>query len=720
MSRVSVQQQGVVKMPGTPTYPKESHTLALIYEALAAAEDMATCRHTDQLTAGFAEPRLHHLAKGLNRLAAVAGVHVARTSYMDAVESFRYDLFSKWTSVGMVRSALQDPAAFDSAYSSLQDDVSRELFDWFVHVRVAYATIGEQALTLYPAPIGREDYAKVILSLGKRTPEGYRACKWIIDSEPVAIVDSMLREQYSLPGVVEAESGDVVLDIGAYKGETALWFADRVGPEGLVLALEPGLQTGVVLRRNIERNLSAAMAPIGVLQYAAGAHEGPARFIATADSSSTVSIEGDVTVAMTAVDAMVVEQHLGRVDFMKMDIEGGEVDVLRGAEETLKKFTPRLAISVYHKPHNLPDVVALIRETHSDYEFRLSHRSPGLGGYRLVRSCLAVEQRPLDRGNGMGACHPSEPADCGGTMPGMSMAQSVAACIISYNPDAVVSRVVEAVRRQVSDVFVIDNDSAQKNRAWLAEVRNDQHVIVLENTENRGVAGALNQAAAMALDRGFKWLLLLDQDSIPPSDLVERLMREATDAVCLEQVAVLCPVSIGPDAAMPTTMTAAVMRPVDSAMNAGSVVRLKAWQAVSGYDEGLFIDYVDCDFCFKCRQSGWTIMEAQDVVMVHAAGSPTRHRFLWKRPLTSNHSALRRYYITRNRIILYRRYWHFAPLWIIRRVYHDVKEVAAVVLFESDRRLKVTAIQAGVVDGLRGVTGQALPERSSYLEGKDG
>jgi len=365
-------------MPGTPPYPKESHTLALIYEALAETEDMAARCHTDQLTAGFAEPRLHHLTKALNRLAAVAGVHVARTLYMDAVESFRYDLFSKWTSVGMVRSALQDPAAFDPAYASLQDDASRALFDWFVHVRVAYATIGEQALTLYPAPIGREDYAKVILSLGKRTPEGYRVGRWIIDSDPVAIIDSMLREQYCLPGIVEPQHGDVVLDIGAYKGETALWFADRAGPEGCVLALEPDLQTGVVLRRNIERNLSATMAPIRVLPYAAGAHEGPARFIVTADSSSTLGIEGDITVAMTTVDAMVVEQHLSRVDFMKMDIEGGEVDALRGADETLKRFTPRLAISVYHRPHDLPDIVKLILRACPDYPLYLSHKSPGL------------------------------------------------------------------------------------------------------------------------------------------------------------------------------------------------------------------------------------------------------------------------------------------------------------------------------------------------------
>lgn len=47
-----------------------------------------------------------------------------------------------------------------------------------------------------------------------------------------------------------------------------------------------------------------------------------------------------MSVPAVTIDDVMEEQHLGRVDFMKMDIEGGEVDALRGAEETLKKFTP--------------------------------------------------------------------------------------------------------------------------------------------------------------------------------------------------------------------------------------------------------------------------------------------------------------------------------------------------------------------------------------------
>lgn len=364
----------------------DSRALTLVDEALRAAEGVASSRHISQLTAVFADPPFHRLTRSLNRLAAMAGVYVARTSYVRPAESFRYDLFSKWTSIGMLRAVLQDAVTFDSTYASLQDDASRTVFDWFVHVRVAYAAMGEEALTLYPAPIAPNDYVKLVSSLGKRTAQGYRVGKWVIDSDPSAIVDSILLEQYRLPGLVENERGDVILDIGAYKGETALWFADQVGPEGLVLAMEPSVQTGAVLRQNVARNRSDSMAPIRILPNAAGADEGVAQFIATADSASTLGVEGETTVAMTTIDAVVVEQHLSRVDFIKMDIEGGEVDALKGAEQTLKRFTPRLAISVYHRPRDLPDIVALVRQACPDYRLYLSHKSP-----RLAETILFAE-----------------------------------------------------------------------------------------------------------------------------------------------------------------------------------------------------------------------------------------------------------------------------------------------------------------------------------------
>jgi len=146
-------------------------------------------------------------------------------------------------------------------------------------------------------------------------------------------------------------------------------------------------------------------------------------------------------------------------------------------------------------------------------------------------------------------------------------------------------------------------------------------------------------------------------------------------------------------------------------MSAGSIVRLAAWEAVGGYDDDFFLDYVDHDFCFRCRQHDWEVVQVCGAVMVHSPGSPTSHRFLWKRPMTSNHSALRRYYITRNRILFYRKYWRFDTSWILQDIYRAIKEIIGVVLFESDRREKLNAITVGVVDGFRGLSGKTQRKR---------
>lgn len=293
--------------------------------------------------------------------------------------------------------------------------------------------------------------------------------------------------------------------------------------------------------------------------------------------------------------------------------------------------------------------------------------------------------------------------------------RSVAACIVSYNPGAEARLVLCSVLPQVSTVFVIDNASSRESGLALTELCAELGVALIANKENIGVAGAFNQAASMAISQGYEWMLLMDQDSVAPVGLVQRLMRGVDRWGGTRLPAVLCPISIesepsGHQSRVPDADTA-----VEVCMNAGSIVRLAAWEAVGGYDRGFFLDYVDHDFCFRCRQHGWEVVQVCGAVMVHSPGSPTRHRFLWRRPATSNHSALRRYYITRNRILFYRKYWRFDASWVLRDVYRAIKEVMALVLFESGRREKLNAIGVGVVDGCRGITGRT--DRTHFVRG---
>jgi rhamnosyltransferase len=282
----------------------------------------------------------------------------------------------------------------------------------------------------------------------------------------------------------------------------------------------------------------------------------------------------------------------------------------------------------------------------------------------------------------------------------------VAACVVSYNPGPEVRGVLCSVLPQVSTVFVIDNASNKESTLALEGLCAQLGATLVANEENIGVAGAYNQAAKVAVSQGYEWMLLLDQDSVAPVGLVSQLMCGVDRWRGTRLSAVVCPTSIESEHTVHKSADPGADTPVKTCLNAGSMVRLAAWEAVGGYDEGLFVDYVDFDFCFRCRRRGWEIIQVGGAVMVHTSGTPTRHRILWTRPVTWNRPAPRRYYIARNRILFYRKYWRFDTRWVLRDVCYALKEMALLVLFESSTREKLRAIGAGIVDGCRGVTGK--------------
>jgi rhamnosyltransferase len=277
----------------------------------------------------------------------------------------------------------------------------------------------------------------------------------------------------------------------------------------------------------------------------------------------------------------------------------------------------------------------------------------------------------------------------------------VAACVISYNPDLVILKVVEAATQQAGEVLVIDNNSSPETGEWLAQACDELHATVIRNAENRGVAGALNQAAELALSQGFAWMLILDQDSVPPAALVEQLMTALQGSPIAEQTAVVCPRIVKVGRRVSGATSRAPLKVVYSAWNAGSVIRLAAWKSVGGYDERLFVDYVDHDFCLRCRQKGWKTVQVMGAIMRHSPGSPTIHRLLGKQLTASNHSVERRYSIARNRTVCYRRYWRSSPGWIAHDIGATTKDVLVILFFESHRWRKIAASVRGAIAGLR-------------------
>jgi FkbM family methyltransferase len=201
-------------------------------------------------------------------------------------------------------------------------------------------------------------------------PVELRAQRW-------DIVQTFLLEQYRWPGppAIAARSGDIVVDGGACWGDTALYFATRVGPEGRVISFEFEPANVGLLERNLHHN-DALAERICFIQAPLWSNSDDVLQMQSLGPSTTSIPEGNLSVRGRALDDVVEEEGIERVDFLKLDVEGAELSALRGAEQTLRRFRPRLAIAVYHQPaQDLTAIPTYLAELGLDYQFALGHFS---------------------------------------------------------------------------------------------------------------------------------------------------------------------------------------------------------------------------------------------------------------------------------------------------------------------------------------------------------
>lgn len=144
--------------------------------------------------------------------------------------------------------------------------------------------------------------------------------------------------------------GDVVFDVGAHIGTYTLIALDRIGPSGRVVAYEPNELAGAYLKQHLEWNGGAGRAD--VRELCCGRNLGIATFYfmpgRAEGMNGLVPVDGfsERQVAVTTLDREVAALGL-TPSVIKIDVEGAEWDVLKGAEQALKEFHPRLSLSLH-------------------------------------------------------------------------------------------------------------------------------------------------------------------------------------------------------------------------------------------------------------------------------------------------------------------------------------------------------------------------------------
>ncbi len=134
------------------------------------------------------------------------------------------------------------------------------------------------------------------------------------------------------------EPGDVVLECGAHHGEVTILLSHRVGPEGRVITFEPVPRNVEIVRRQVALN---ELSNVEVVGAAVGSARGHIRM--TDESNAQVAGAGaGIDVPVVCLDDYA---HVGAT-LLKIDVEGFEAEVLKGAQEILAA-RPRIALEVH-------------------------------------------------------------------------------------------------------------------------------------------------------------------------------------------------------------------------------------------------------------------------------------------------------------------------------------------------------------------------------------
>lgn len=270
----------------------------------------------------------------------------------------------------------------------------------------------------------------------------------------------------------------------------------------------------------------------------------------------------------------------------------------------------------------------------------------------------------------------------------------ISAGIVLFNPD--IKRLkenIDAFIIQCTHLYLVDNGSGNVDEVkGLLNQYNQSKISILWNRENQGIAKALNQLTSAAQKEGFDWILTLDQDSVVPSNIVGEFEKYINNS----SVGILCPIICDRNKDEEIKINEDCTE-IDECITSGSLLNIKAWSEIGGFDERMFIDGVDFDICYRLRQRGYKIYCIHSVVLLHELGHIEYHRFLFWKVLVKNHSAFRKYYIARN--IIYVAKKRKSVLLAIKGILQEVKLLGIVLLYETDKKSKSISIIKGIRDG---------------------
>ncbi|KAA6349611.1 hypothetical protein EZS27_002939 [termite gut metagenome] len=284
------------------------------------------------------------------------------------------------------------------------------------------------------------------------------------------------------------------------------------------------------------------------------------------------------------------------------------------------------------------------------------------------------------------------------------MKLKVAGVCVLFNPINEMILNINSYINELGILYLIDNSDKPLSAQLPFLKTSNKQIKYICNNENLGIATALNIAARYAIQEGYEWLLTMDQDSKASLNMLS-ILYDFIQNTSIPNIGI---VAAQPDTPIRKKRKESGHTVMDTVITSGSLVNLNIYTLVGGFEDKLFIDYVDHYFSLGVRQNGYCIIQVNNAILHHTLGNSSVKYFFGIKMIPTNHNQLRKFYMTRNRLYLYKRYFKVFPMFVFKDIRQFFKEIIKLLLYEDNKITQLNCIYKGMQAYRKGIFGKFI------------
>ena len=182
----------------------------------------------------------------------------------------------------------------------------------------------------------------------------------------------VVNRQYFEKNIITYGEDEVFVDGGCLNYASAKQFLKVCSSVKKIYAFEPDAENAKSCKEEAKK---VGLHDYEIIEKGLYSENTELHFKSMGNGCSGITERGDCVVKVCTIDQEIHEP----VTFIKMDIEGAELEALKGAEQTIRKYHPKLAICVYHKPEDIIEIPKYILQLNPEYKLYLRHYSDNAG-----------------------------------------------------------------------------------------------------------------------------------------------------------------------------------------------------------------------------------------------------------------------------------------------------------------------------------------------------